>query len=94
MACLYKRDGIYWVRFTSHGNEIRRSAKTKSRQAAQRFLDRQIADYEAIGRNGEPRRKYDAAVERFVQDHLATLKISTQARYRTSLRQMTCFTDV
>jgi integrase len=57
-------------------------------------LDRQIAEYAAIDHKGEPRRKYDAAAERFVLEHMPTLKISTRARYRCSMRQMAGFANL
>jgi integrase/recombinase XerD len=38
MATVYKRGNTYWIRFTSHGQEVRKSAKTTSKAVAQRYL--------------------------------------------------------
>jgi integrase/recombinase XerD len=88
MATVYKRDSTYWIRFQSHGKEIRRSAHTTSKATAQQFLAQLLDEHGRLDRGGRPRRTYREALERFTHDYLPTLKVRTQERYRTTFRQL------
>ena len=67
---LYKRNKVWWVRFsTPAGQQIRKSAKTANRQLAQEYHDRLKADCWRASKLGEkPRRKWEEAVERWLTE--------------------------
>ena len=88
MATIYKRGATYWVRFQWHGQEIRRSAHTPSRTVAQQYLAQLLGERRRLDRGGKPRRTYAEALKRFCGEYMPMLKLSTQARYRTSFRQL------
>jgi integrase/recombinase XerD len=68
--------------------EVRRSAHTTSKATAQQFLAALLEEHRRLDRGGNPRRSYRESLERFTYDYLPTLKPRTQARYRTSFRQL------
>lgn len=85
---VYKRGGVYWVRFQLKGQEIRRSAGTAVRAEALEF-ERQIrAEAKRVSRGGRPRHTFRQAMERFVEEHLPTMKPSAAKRYVTSARNL------
>src|SRR5262249_20585643 len=90
MANLYQRNGsnIYWIRFQWRGSEIRKSARTTSKQEALRFLARTIEECRKLDREGRTRRTFEETAYRFAQDHLSTLKPKSAERYRVSLRAL------
>jgi hypothetical protein len=88
VATAYKRDSIYWIRFQSHGKEIRRSTHTSSKATAQQFLAQLLDEHGRLDRGGRPMRTYKEALERFTHDYLPTPKPTSQQRYRTSFRQV------
>lgn len=88
MASVYRRGGSYWIRFTYAGREIRRSARTSSKQVAQQFLAHVLEEHRRLDRGGRPRHAYTEVVERFIAEYLPTLKPSTQSRYLMSMRQL------
>ena len=65
---LYRRGDTWWVRFTApNGQQIRRSAQTANRRAAQEFEDRLKAEFWRVAKLGEkPRYKWQHAVERWL----------------------------
>lgn len=93
MASVYKRGRkgheTYWIRFQSHGKEIRKSARTSSKTIAQQYLAQVLEEHRRLDRGGRPRRSYQEALERFASEYLPTLKPSTQARYRESFKHLT-----
>ena len=90
MANLYQRNGsnIYWIRFQWRGSEIRKSARTTSKQEALRFLARTIEECRKLDRDGRTRHTFEEATYRFAQEHLPTLKPNSSERYRVSLRAL------
>ncbi len=88
MACVYKRDTTYWIRFSYGGREVRRSARTSSKAVAQQYLAQLLEEHRRLDRGGRPRHPFGEAAERFAHEYLPTLKSSTQRRYRVSLKQM------
>lgn len=65
---LFKRGGVWWVRFTApNGQQVRRSAQTANRRAAQEFEDQLRAEFWRVVKLGEkPRYKWQHAVERWL----------------------------
>lgn len=88
MATVYKRGQTYWIRFQWRGTEVRRSARTSSKPVAQQFLAHTLEEHRRLDRGGRPRRTYSEALDRFAFEFMASLKPSTQRRYRTSFRQL------
>src|SRR5919109_859459 len=88
MATIYRRNGskLWWIRFQWRGTEVRRSARTTSKQEALRFLARKLEDCRALDRDGRTRRTFEEAACRFAVEHLPTLKPKSAERYRVSLR--------
>jgi integrase/recombinase XerD len=84
VATVYKRDSTYWIRFQSHGKEIRRSAHATSKAIAQQFLAQLLDERGRLDGGGRPRRTYKETLERFSRDYLPTLKPTSRQRYRTS----------
>ena len=90
MANLYKRNSskVWWIRFQWRGEEVRKSARTTSKQEALRFLARTLEECRKLDRDGRTRRTFEDAVHRFAQEHLPTLKPKSAERYRVSLRAL------
>ncbi len=88
MATVYRRGSAWWVRFRWRGVEVRRSARTSSKAAAQQVLARLLDEHRRLDRDGRPRRTYRKALDRFWAEYMPTLKPATQRRYRTSFRQL------
>jgi hypothetical protein len=84
MATVYRRNNskLWWVRFQWRGTEVRKSARTTSKQEAMRFLARTLEECRKLDREGRARRTFDEVAYRFVQEHLPTLKPRSVERYR------------
>lgn len=85
---IYRRGKIWWVRFQAQGVEIRQSARTTSQSTALKYERELREQYATIARGGQPRRSYREAMERFILEHLPTLKPETQRRYRSSAKAL------
>jgi integrase len=88
MAGLYKRGTVYWARAQRKGREYRRSLETANRGIAERRLREWLADLDAIKWGDKPRRTFNEAAERFIRQHLITVKPSTARRYGDSLKHL------
>ncbi len=88
MATVYKRGGVWWVRYQWHGKETRRSAHTSSKTVAQEYLAQLQAENQRLDRGGRPRHTYKEALKRFFDDYVPSLKPNTQCRYRTTFRKL------
>jgi hypothetical protein len=86
-ATVYKHDLTHWLRFQLQGKEIRRSAHTSSKAAAQLFLVQLLDKHGRLDRGARPRCTYKEVPERFTHDYLPMLKTRSQRRDRTSFRQ-------
>lgn len=88
MAGLYKRGPVYWGRAQRKGREYRRSLETANRGVAERRLRDWLTDLDAIKWGDKPRRTFNEAAERFIRQHLVTVKPSTARRYGDSLKHL------
>lgn len=88
MAGVYRRGGVYWARVQRSGRDIRRSLKTANRAIAERRLRNWLDELDAVAFGEKPRRSFDEAAERFVREHLTTLKPGGAKRYGVSLKQL------
>lgn len=89
MATVYRRGTVWWVRFQWRGTEIRKSARTTSKTVARDYLRKLQNDAARLDRGGKPRRTYDETMNRFIDEHLPTLKPSAAADYLSSARVLT-----
>jgi integrase/recombinase XerD len=85
---VYKRGKTYWIRFQFAGDEIRRSARTASRAEAVAFERELRGQLGRIARGGRVRRTYREAMERFLVEHCATLKLWSRRRYISSAKAL------
>jgi integrase len=88
MASLYKRGKVYWARAQRDGREHRRSCKTTDRGLAEKRLRKWLDELDAIAWGDKPRRSYAEAEERFIREHLTTLKPRAAERYGVSLKHL------
>jgi integrase/recombinase XerD len=90
VATLYRRNNskLWWIRFQWRGTEVRKSARTTSKQEALRFLARTLEECRKLDREGRTRQTFDEVAYRFAQEHLPTLKPRSAERYRVSLRAL------
>lgn len=66
---LYRRGSIYWCRWRVGGAEIRESAGTADREAAQEYHDRRRSDLWRAQRLGERRVDWDQAALAWIEEH-------------------------
>jgi integrase len=85
MAGLYRRGKIYWARAQRDGREHRRSLKTADRGIAQKRHRIWLDELDATAWGDKPRRSYIEAEERFIREHLTTIKPRSAKRYGDSL---------
>lgn len=88
MASVYKRGNVYWGRAQRDGKLLRRSLRTSSRELAKRRLRAWLDELDSIMWGEKPRRLYKDASERFIREHLPTLKLASARRYGSSLKNL------
>src|SRR5581483_317195 len=89
MAAIYKRGRTWWGRVQRQGQELRQSLKTTSPVVARRRLTTWLDELDAVAFGEKPRRTYDDAMLRFVEEHLPTLKPGSAKRYLVSIEALT-----
>lgn len=88
MSALYRRGKTYWARAQRAGREHRRSLKTADRSIAQKRLRQWLDELDAIAWGDKPRRTFGEASEKFIREHLTTIKPSSAKRYGVSLKNL------
>jgi integrase len=88
MAKIYKRGEIWWGRVSYRGKEYRRSLDTPLKGVAGERLLSFVADVKAGKWGDKPRRKFDEAVNRFIDEHFPRIKPTSAKRYRVSLMNL------
>lgn len=88
MAGLYRRGKIYWARAQRGNREHRRSLQTSDRAIAEKRLRQWLGDLEAVAWGDKPRRTFMEVTERFIREHLTTLKPGGAKRYGVSLKSL------
>lgn len=88
MAGLYRRGRIYWGRAQRQGREYRRSLKTADRAVAERRFRAWRDELDASAWGEKPPRSFDEVAEKFIREHLTTLKPGGAKRYGVSLKQL------
>ena len=93
MSNIYRRGKVWWGCAIRQGRKYRRSLKTADRAIAERRLRQWLGELEAIAWGDKPRRTFEETTERFVRDHLTTLKPRGAERYITSLKHLAAHFD-
>lgn len=88
MAGLYRRGKIWWCRAQRQGREHRCSLKTADRAIAERRLRTFLDELDAIAWGEKPRRSFEEAADKFIREHLTTLRPRAAERYGTSLKHL------
>ncbi len=88
MAGLYRRGRVYWARAQRQNREHRRNLKTANRAIAEQRLRAWLDELDAIAWGDKPRRSYAEAEEKFIREHLTTIKPRAADRYATSLKHL------
>jgi integrase len=89
MAGLYRRGKVYWGRAQRDGRDIRRSLQTSDRRIADQRFRKWLDELDATSWGDKPRRTYIEAAEKFIREHLTTIKHSAATRYGVSLKHLT-----
>jgi integrase len=85
---LIKRGGVWYAEKVYKGKRYRFSLETDSLREAQKRLDEKLRELTATHWGEKPRRSFREIVERFIDEHLPTLKPKSQTRYLVSLGQL------
>jgi integrase/recombinase XerD len=85
MSRIYRRGKVYWARAQRGNIEHRRSLKTSNRSIAKKRLAAWLGELDAIAWGDKPRRSYVEAEEKFIREHLTTIKPKSATRYGVSL---------
>jgi integrase len=93
MPNIYRRGKIWWGCAIRQGRKYRRSLKTADRALAERRLRQWLGELDAMAWGDKPRRTFEETTERFVRDHLTTLKPRGAERYLTSMKQLAAHFD-
>ena len=88
MAGLYRRGKVYWARAQRQNREHRRSLKTADRAIAEKRLRAWLDELDAIAWGDKPRHTYAEAEEKFIREHLTTIKPRAAERYGVSLKHL------
>lgn len=88
MAGLYKRGNVWWGRAQRQNKEQRISLETSNRAIAEKRFREWLGELDAIKWGDKPRRTFNEAAERFVREHLTTVKRTTAKRYGDSLKHL------
>jgi integrase/recombinase XerD len=83
---LYNRNGIWWLRATVAGCEIRESLRVRNIKVARRIRDARLEKF-AQARSGLPQTSWKDAVALWAEHVMGQISPSTGKRYAVSLRQ-------
>jgi integrase len=88
VAGLYKRGNVWWGRAQRQNKEQRVSLETANRAIAEKRLREWLGELDAIKWGDKPRRTFNETAERFVREHMTTVKPTTARRYGDSLKHL------
>lgn len=88
MAGIFKRGKKFWARAQRKGRDLRVSLQTTDRATAERRFRDWIGEMEAVSWGDKPRRSYRETEERFIREHLTTIKEGAARRYGVSLKHL------
>lgn len=82
---IYQRGKQWWARAQRNGRDRRVPLKTTSKTVAERRYRQWLDDLDAIAWGDKPRRLFNEAATRFVDEHCKQLRPSSAKRYGVSL---------
>lgn len=85
---VYKRGGIWWVKFRRDGRTIRESSGSSIKRVAEKYERELKEEYARIRRGGKPRMTFDDMMARFVSEHFPNLKPQSARRYFHSIKNL------
>lgn len=88
MAGVYRRGKVYWARAQRKGREHRGSLQTANRAIAEKRFRQWLDDLDETAWGDKPRRSYAEAEEKFIREHLTTIKPRAATRYGVSLKHL------
>jgi hypothetical protein len=88
MARIFRRGKTYWARAQRQNRELRRSLKTTDRATAERRFRAWLDELDATAWGEKPKRTYSEAEDRFIREHLTTIKQRSAVRYGVSLKHL------
>jgi integrase len=88
MAGIYKRGKTWWGRVQRAGREYRTSLETRSESVARKRLAQWIDRLEAAAWGEKPRVTLNEVADRFINEHLPTLRHQSARRYGISLAHL------
>jgi integrase/recombinase XerD len=88
MAKIYKRGETFWGRVSYKGKDCRKSLETTSASIARQRLLTFVADVKAGKWGDKPRRKFEDAANKFIDEHFPRIKHNSAKRYRVSLMNL------
>jgi integrase/recombinase XerD len=94
MAKIYKRGEIYWGRVSYRGKEYRKSLETTAARIANERLLSFVSDVKSGNWGDKPRRKFEDAANKFIDEHFPRIKPNSAKRYRVSLMSLHDHLDV
>jgi hypothetical protein len=84
---LYLRGGIWWLRATIRGIEVRESLRTGDVKAARRKRDARLKEVKEAIHDGRPAVSWKQAVAEWAEHELGQIAAATAKRYGVSLTQ-------
>jgi hypothetical protein len=88
MSSIFRRGKTFWCRARRNGIEHRRSLKTTNRAVAERRFREWLDQLDKLAWGEKPEYTYAAAEEKFIREHLTTLKPRSAKRYGDSLKHL------
>ena len=88
MSSIFRRGKTFRCRARRNGIEHRRSLKTTNRAVAERRFREWLDQLDKLAWGEKPEYTYAAAEEKFIREHLTTLKPRSAKRYGDSLKHL------
>lgn len=88
MAGIYRRGKTWWGRAQRGNREFRRSLKTTNKAIAEKRLRQWLEELNAYAWGDRPIKTFAEAAERFIREHLPTLRPQSARRYGVSIMHL------
>lgn len=85
MAGIYRRGGVWWGRVQHKGKDYRQSLETGSKTVAEKRLEKFVAELKAGKWGDGAPLTFNALADRFIKEHLPSLRPSAAKRYGVSI---------
>jgi integrase len=88
MSTIFRRGKTYWARARRNNREFRRSLKTTDRATTEKRFRAWLDQLDKLAWGEKLDRTYAEAEEKFIREHLTTLKPRSAKRYGDSLKHL------